>query len=197
MYPYLLRGLTVERVNHVWAMDITNIPKARGFVYLAAVMGWFSRQVLAWRLSIGTEVYFRLNAVPDTAGRRPSTPTREASSPALRSLGYWRRRGCHQHGRPWGLARQCLPRAALAFGQVRGGVSTRYASVGEARASMLSELLQSREATFEPRRADAGPGLLRRFAAGRGGMKFAAVGNNRQTIHLLQPKRCTDEPGHL
>ena len=50
--PYLLRNLPVTRPNQVWAMDITYIPMARGFVYLAAVVDWFSRQVLAWRLSI-------------------------------------------------------------------------------------------------------------------------------------------------
>jgi putative transposase len=69
VYPYLLRGLTVERVNHVWAMDITYIPMVRGFVYLAAVMDWFSRRVLAWRLSIGLEVDFCLNAVDEALAR--------------------------------------------------------------------------------------------------------------------------------
>src|SRR3954453_4069485 len=56
IYPYLLLGLAVERPNQVWAMDITYIPMARGFVYLAAVVDWFSRRVLAWRLSITMEV---------------------------------------------------------------------------------------------------------------------------------------------
>src|SRR6266853_4153469 len=51
IYPYLLRGLTVDRPGQVWAMDITYIPMARGFVYLAAVLDWFSRRILAWRLS--------------------------------------------------------------------------------------------------------------------------------------------------
>ena len=52
IYPYLLRNLAVTGPNHVWAMDITYIPMARGFVYLTAVVDWFSRRVLAWRLSI-------------------------------------------------------------------------------------------------------------------------------------------------
>ena len=52
VYPYLLRGLEVSRPNQVWAMDITYIPMARGFVYLAAVMDWHSRKVLAWRVSV-------------------------------------------------------------------------------------------------------------------------------------------------
>jgi putative transposase len=69
IYPYLLRGLPVERPNQVWAMDITYIPMARGFVYLAAVVDWFSRRVLAWRLSITLEVEFCLDAVEDALAR--------------------------------------------------------------------------------------------------------------------------------
>src|SRR3974377_1834914 len=52
IYPYLLRGLAITRPDQVWAMDITYIPMARGFVYLAVVLDWFSRRVLAWRVSI-------------------------------------------------------------------------------------------------------------------------------------------------
>ena len=52
IYPYLLRKLAVTRPNQVWAMDITYIPMARGFVYLVAVLDWFSRKVLAWRSTI-------------------------------------------------------------------------------------------------------------------------------------------------
>jgi putative transposase len=69
VYPYLLRDLPVERPNQVWAMDITYIPMARGFVYLAAVVDWFSRRVLAWRLSITLEVEFCLDAVEDALAR--------------------------------------------------------------------------------------------------------------------------------
>lgn len=55
VYPYLLRRLAVTRPNQVWAMDITYIPVARGFVYLVAVLDWYSRKVLAWRLSTTLE----------------------------------------------------------------------------------------------------------------------------------------------
>lgn len=55
IYPYLLRKLAVTRPNQVWAMDITYVPMARGFVYLTAVIDWFSRKVLAWRLSVTLE----------------------------------------------------------------------------------------------------------------------------------------------
>jgi putative transposase len=69
IYPYLLRGVAVERPNQVWAMDITYIPMARGFVYLAAVVDWFSRRVLAWRVSITMEVAFCLEAVEEALAR--------------------------------------------------------------------------------------------------------------------------------
>ena len=69
IYPYLLRGVAVERPNQVWAMDITYIPMARGFVYLAAVVDWFSRRVLAWRVSITLEVAFCLEAVEEVLAR--------------------------------------------------------------------------------------------------------------------------------
>jgi len=69
VFPYLLRGVPVERPNQVWAMDITHIPMARGFVYLTAVVDWFSRRVLAWRVSIGMEVDFCLDAVDEALAR--------------------------------------------------------------------------------------------------------------------------------
>jgi putative transposase len=69
IYPYLLRSVAVERPNQVWAMDITYIPMARGFVYLAAVVDWFSRRVLAWRVSITMEVAFCLEAVEEAFAR--------------------------------------------------------------------------------------------------------------------------------
>jgi putative transposase len=69
IYPYLLRKLSVVRPNQVWAMDITYIPMARGFVYLAAVVDWFSRRALAWRVSITMEVAFCLEAVEEALAK--------------------------------------------------------------------------------------------------------------------------------
>ena len=69
IFPYLLRKLPVTRPNQVWGMDITYIPMARGFVYLAAVVDWFSRKVLAWRLSITLETEFCLEAVEEALAR--------------------------------------------------------------------------------------------------------------------------------
>ena len=69
IYPYLLRGIAITRPNQVWAMDITYIPMARGFFYLAAVLDWFSRRVLAWRLSITMESSFCVAALEDAMAR--------------------------------------------------------------------------------------------------------------------------------
>jgi putative transposase len=69
IYPYLLRGMEVTRPNQVWAMDITYIPMARGFVYLAVVLDWFSRRVLAWRLSITMEATFCIEALQEALAR--------------------------------------------------------------------------------------------------------------------------------
>jgi putative transposase len=69
VYPYLLRKLPITRPNQVWAMDITYIPMARGFVYLAAVVDWFSRRVLSWRLSITLEAAFCIEALEEALAR--------------------------------------------------------------------------------------------------------------------------------
>jgi putative transposase len=62
-YPYLLRGLSIDRVNQVWSTDITYIRLQRGFLYLVAIIDWFSRYVLAWRTSITLETAFCLEAL--------------------------------------------------------------------------------------------------------------------------------------
>ncbi|TET53032.1 MAG: IS3 family transposase [Anaerolineales bacterium] len=69
IYPYLLRGVEITRPNQVWAMDITYIPMARGFVYLAVVLDWFSRRVLSWRVSITMEAAFCVEALEDALAR--------------------------------------------------------------------------------------------------------------------------------
>jgi putative transposase len=69
IYPYLLRKLPVTRPNQVWAMDITYVPMARSFVYLAAVVDWFSRRVLSWRLSITMQEDFCIEAVEEALAR--------------------------------------------------------------------------------------------------------------------------------
>lgn len=65
IYPYLLRGLVIDRPNQVWAADITYIPMARGFMYLVAIMDWHSRKVLSWRVSNTLESDFCVEALND------------------------------------------------------------------------------------------------------------------------------------
>ena len=69
IYPYLLRKLPVTRPNQVWAMDITYIPMKRGYVYLAAVVDWNTRRVLAWCLSITLETAFCTEAVEEAMAK--------------------------------------------------------------------------------------------------------------------------------
>ena len=69
IYPYLLRKLAITRPNHVWAMDLTYVPMARGFVYLVAVLDWFSRKVLAWRLSLTLETGPCVEALSEALAR--------------------------------------------------------------------------------------------------------------------------------
>ena len=65
VYPYLLRNLNIDRPNQVWATDITYLPMARGFVYLVAVIDWYSRRVLSWRLSNTLDSQFCVDALED------------------------------------------------------------------------------------------------------------------------------------
>jgi len=69
IYPYLLRGKEITRPNQVWAMDITYIPMARGFVYLAVVLDWASRRVLSWRVSITMEAAFCIETLQDALAK--------------------------------------------------------------------------------------------------------------------------------
>ena len=69
IYPYLLRGIEITRPNQVWAMDITYIPMARGFVYLAVVLDWATRRVLSWRLSITMDAAFCVETLEEALAR--------------------------------------------------------------------------------------------------------------------------------
>lgn len=69
IYPYLLKGLRIDRPNQVWATDICYIPMAKGFLYLVAVMDWHSRKVLSWRLSNTMDTGFCLEALEEAIAR--------------------------------------------------------------------------------------------------------------------------------
>jgi putative transposase len=96
VYPYLLRGLTIDRANQVWCSDITYVPMKNGFMYLVAIMDWYSRHVLAWRLSNTLDTTFCLEALDEALGQhRPdifnsdqgSQYTSEAFTMCLQSHG--------------------------------------------------------------------------------------------------------------
>ena len=157
IYPYLLREKEITRPNQVWAMDITYIPMARGFVYLAVVLDWASRRVLSWRVSITMEAAFLRR---DPAGclieARQAGNLQYGPGFAVHRNGLHRRarrqRHCDQHGRQRGLAGQRVRRAAVAQRQVRGGVSDE--SVRQRRRCAridrpISQLLQSQTTPFE------------------------------------------------
>jgi putative transposase len=96
VYPYLLRGVVIERADQVWSTDITYVPMPAGFMYLTAVIDWHSRYVLSWRLSNSLDADFCVAALEQAlkrAGRRCSTPTRGRSTRRRRSRRGWRRRG--------------------------------------------------------------------------------------------------------
>ncbi len=69
VYPYLLKNLSIDRPNQVWAADITYIPMARGFMYLVAIMDWHSRKILSWRVSNTMDTDFCINALQDALAR--------------------------------------------------------------------------------------------------------------------------------
>jgi hypothetical protein len=139
IFPYLLRGMMIERPNQVWAADITYVPIGRGFLYLMAVMDWASRAVLAWRLS-NTMEYLR---------------RAEARQRLLQ------RRDAERHARA--VDGQRVHRAAVALAQARGclpqGLCRRPRSQGRDRG--VDRLLQSPAPAPGARQPHADGGLAR------------------------------------
>ena len=130
VYPYLLRGLAIERANHVWCADITYIPVQRGFLYLVAIMDWASRYVLAWRLSNTLDASFCTDTLeealtrhgkPEIFNDRPRQPVHQLRlhrTPAG---------GGHPDLDGWQgpVHGQYLHRAAVALAQIRGDLPAR------------------------------------------------------------------------
>jgi putative transposase len=96
VYPYLLHGMAITHPNQVWSTDITYVPIHQGFMYLVAILDWYSRYVLAWQLSNTLDVGFCLVALEEALGLGLAeilTPTRAPSSPPRLSLVGWRKPG--------------------------------------------------------------------------------------------------------
>jgi len=176
VYPYLLRGMRIDRANQVWAMDITYIPMARGWVYLAAVVDWASRRVLAHRVSITMDTAFCIEALEEACARhgaardlqhRPRQPVHQRGVHG-RAQGARHR---HQHGRQGQLARQRLRGAAVALDQVRGGVPAclRVGQLRQGRHCSLHRVLQRAQTALVAGQDDARRVLLRDAAGNRCG----------------------------
>ena len=131
IWPYLLRGVVIDRPHQVWCTDLTYIPMRRGFLYLVAVMDWATRKVLSWRVSNTMDVEFCVEALQEALARfgqpkifnsdpaKPQSGLRgAANSPRRRSPACCSKRACAS---PWmggALDGQCLHRAALAQPEV-------------------------------------------------------------------------------
>jgi len=142
IWPYLLRGLRVERPNQVWAVDITYLPMRRGFLYLVAIMDWFTRKVLAWRISNTLEADFCVEALNEAIHKfgapeimntdQGSQFTSFAWTDRLRRMGVRISPLVHANmhcravdGRQGTVPRQYLRRAAVAYAQIRVCLSAR------------------------------------------------------------------------
>ena len=171
IYPYLLKGVEVTRINQVWSTDITYIRMAEGFVYLVAVMDWYSRYVLSWGLSMTMELDFCVEALKRALRRgRPeifnSGHLRFSAGLAVHQREVHRRvegaRHHNQHGRTRALFRQHFHRTAVALIEVRRGLFERIRSgAGGANGHrQLVQVLQPRQAASKPGLSNAGETLL-------------------------------------
>lgn len=122
IYPYLLKGVEVTRVNQVWSTDITYIRMTDGFVYLVAVMDWYSRYVLSWSVSVTMEMDFRIEEAVAEAGATGDLQQRPGFTVHEREVhgGVGEARHQDQHGWAWAVFRQHLHRTVVAVAEVRG-----------------------------------------------------------------------------
>jgi len=156
IYPYLLGGIMIERVNQVWCSDVTYIPMAKGFLYLVVVMDWASRAVLGWRLSNTLGAEFCVEALeealahygrPEIFNTDQSLPQRRlgaASSPRRLHRHLEAPRDNDQHGWQGALHGQHLRRATVAEPQIRGSLPQCLCDGrrGQGRHWRLAQLLQ-------------------------------------------------------
>ena len=147
VYPYLLKDVSVERPNQVWATDIGYIPMARGFMYRVAVMDWYSRRVLSWQISNTLDGDLCVEALEAALARYEAPQIfntdqgAQFTAAAFTDQGAW---GGDQYGWQGALARQRLRRRPVAQREVRGCLPARLRDAGRAacRAHPLLRLLQ-------------------------------------------------------
>ena len=123
IYPYLLRGVKIERADQVWSTDITYVPMPSGFMYLAAVIDWYSRYVVAWRLSNTLDGAFCLEMLEEALRTGKAGGVQHRSGGAVHGGGVHGEAvvggGGGEHGRPGAGVGQRVRRAALEDGEIR------------------------------------------------------------------------------
>ena len=148
VYPYLLKGLSIERPNQVWASDICYIPMAQGCMYLVAILDWYSRRVLAWRVSNTVDSDFCVEALEDALIHYgPPAIFNTDQGAQFTSQAFTTVLKAHavaismEQGT---LGRQRVRRASLAQRQIRGCVSPciRNTRLAPGRADLLLSVLQ-------------------------------------------------------
>jgi putative transposase len=196
IWPYLLRHLTVDRPNQVWCADVTYIPMRRGFLYLVAIMDWFSRKVLAWRLSNTMDADFCFTALEEAIARfgRPEIFNTDQGSQftGFAFTNTLKGADIRISGWSWPLDGQRLHRAAVAIVEIRMRLPQclRDRQRGKNRDRSLGRLLQRRSTPLGlRRRQDARRGLC--YADKRG--EIGGVIQPR--IHLSQAAILSRRPG--
>jgi putative transposase len=129
IYPYLLRGVRIERPDQVWSTDVTYVPLVSGFMYLAAIIDWFSRYVLSWRLSNTLDGSFCLEMLEEALSRGCPEASEHGPGGAVHGAGVDEPAGVGggggEHGRSGSLPGQRVRGAAMAVGEVRARVPAR------------------------------------------------------------------------
>ena len=203
IHPYLLRTLAITRANHVWAMDISYIPMARGFVYLAAVIDWHSRKVLAWRLSISMDTAFCTEAVEEAIARygKPEIFNTDQGSQFTSSefIGLLHGHGIRISMDGKGCWRDNVFIERVALDQVRGGVPAclRDRERRPRGHRSLHRLLQHAPAALEPRSPNPGRGVLRIAASAYGRRSLTPQGplkNHRNLFRSTGPALSIGRP---
>ena len=181
IYPYLLRGLKIDRPNQVWCVDLTYIPMARGFVYLVAIMDWATRRVLSHRLSISMTTDFCVEALEEAIAKygAPEMFNSDQGSQFTSAdfTGVLKQHSITQHGRQGPLGRQRVHRTSLAFREIRARLSAcpRKRRSRPCRDLELSGILQLAPTALRAWRPNTGYGILHRTDDERSSMKPIGV----------------------
>ena len=208
IYPYLLRKLAIVRPNQVWATDITYIPMAKGFVYLVAIVDWFSRKVLAWRVSITMEADFCVEALEEALARfgKPEIFNTDQSSQftsmvftgvllrekidiSMDGRGAWRDNVIVE--RLWRSVKyeEVYLGADAAGSEARSSIA-RYLSFYNGRRPHSSLAAKTPDQTY----FDNLPVIMAKINLT---IDMGISNNDRQAIHLFVVDHCSDKPSHF